>query len=39
MRQRSRCDTQVTRSSTTRPRLLRGELHCGNARAMFMLAP
>jgi hypothetical protein len=39
MRQRSRCDTQVTRCSAARTRLLRGELHGSDAGAMFALAP
>ena len=39
MRQRATSDAQVTRCAATRPRLLRGELHCSNTGAMFALAP
>jgi hypothetical protein len=39
MRQRSTSDVQVTRRAATRTRLLRGELHGGDARAMFLRSP
>jgi hypothetical protein len=39
MRQRATSDAQVTRCLAARTRLLCGELHCGDAGAMFTLAP
>jgi hypothetical protein len=39
MRQRATSDAQVTRCAATRTRLLRDELHGGDAGAMFTLAP
>jgi len=39
MRQRATSDAQVTRCAAAGTRLLRGELHGGDAGAMFALAP